>query len=317
MVRATSERLLRRLVFPFRQLWRDHRSPDRERWAANRAGQDLSPLRPFYVRNPLALACLLFGTPNPKGAIWGVCVAKNEERRIGGSVRRLFADGVDAVVVADNGSTDGTRDVLADLAREGPVHVLDDTQTAFYEVEKRSNLVRAATRCGASWIVPFDADELWYATEGTIASTLRNMDGNVARAPMHNFAPRPDQLYVDDIYVEQTMRRNLPPLAHKVAFRSCLLATLAAGSHAVTLPVVDDVDGLLMIRHYPFVDFDHFVDKLHRGRDAVSAAGETEKNSHYWLEFGSMTRDELVAVWEENVSGVPAVHDPLPPGTWR
>ena len=30
-----------------------------------------------------------------------------------------------------------------------------------------------------------------------------------------------------------------------------------------------------------------------------------------------MTRDELIVVWEENVSGVPAVHDPLPPGTWR
>jgi len=60
---------------------------------------------------------------------------------------------VDEMVVADNGSQDGTREYLESCG----VRVLDDNLTN--EAEARTRLDKAAIEMGAGWVFSFDADE--------------------------------------------------------------------------------------------------------------------------------------------------------------
>src|SRR6478736_5534011 len=174
-------------LYPAVQLIRELRPPLAGRYASARHGQDLSVLRNQERRamsaHPWATLARLFGAGSRTGPIWGVTMVKNEQQRIEGSARQLLDGGVDALIVADNLSTDRTRAVLDDLARELPLVVIDDREPPYYQGPKMSRLARAAARCGASWIVPFDGDELWYGVDRPLAERLRTLDGDAAPAP--------------------------------------------------------------------------------------------------------------------------------------
>src|SRR4051812_46619587 len=91
-------------------------------------------------------------------------MVKDEADVIEGTIRHM-ADEVDQLLVADNGSTDGTRDILVKLALELQFTVVDDPDPGYEQSRKMSALAELAASHGATWIVPFDADELWLAED--------------------------------------------------------------------------------------------------------------------------------------------------------
>ena len=94
-------------------------------------------------------------------------MVRNEVDIVGEVVRNLRDQGVDHVVVADHGSTDGTRELLEELSTRDPrIHVADDREPVFYQSEKITYLARRAWRAGADWVIPFDGDEYWFAVGG-------------------------------------------------------------------------------------------------------------------------------------------------------
>jgi len=252
------------------------------------------------------LRCL-FGTPEVRGPVWAVTMVKNEERRIEGSIRRLVAGGVDVVVVADNLSTDHTADMLRDLARELPVLVVTDREPAYYQGQKMSLLARRAARHGASWIIPFDADELWFAVDGDLAETLHELDGDIAVARMYDFIP--DGSPVTDPY-RDIVRRAVDSPVRKVAFRAHALATISTGNHDVQQPgrLVRD---RLYIRHYPYIDFEHFQRKAATGKAALDATDLAREFGAHWRQWASGGTKQLDA-WEQ-ILLTRTVVDPLPP----
>jgi hypothetical protein len=306
------------LAYPVVELVRESRMPMKARFACSRAGLGMdtftAPGLRWMTRNPVGAVRRVVGVPDRSGPIWAVTVVRNEEQRISGSIRRLFADGIDHVIVADNLSTDGTRDVVLELARDLPISVVSDDESAFYQGTKVSLMARAAARCGAAWIVPFDADELWFGTDASIASTLHSLEGDVAVAPMFDFLPRVDQELVADPYVEFT-RRTEVPVTRKVAFRAHLLASVVSGNHSVNQPA-RRVEGKLFIRHYPFLDFEHFVRKAVRGTRALEETDLSTKISDHWRRWASMRDTALEAEWR-SICATGAVEDPLPDGVFE
>lgn len=76
-------------------------------------------------------------------------------------VRHTLAH-VHQLVVLDNGSTDGTRQLLQQLIDEGlPLEVVDDPTAGNYQWRRMTHLMRAHAiqKHAADWIVPLDVDE--------------------------------------------------------------------------------------------------------------------------------------------------------------
>ena len=122
---------LRRLAFPLQQTARDVRQPTRSCNASVRAGMALDPL-PACSRSITHWVAASIGLPARNGPVWAVVLAKDEEVRLPGAIRHLIDQGVDHVVVADNGSTDGTADVVAAMADDLPITLLQDLEPGYY-----------------------------------------------------------------------------------------------------------------------------------------------------------------------------------------
>jgi hypothetical protein len=94
-----------------------------------------------------------------------VSVVKNEADVIEAFVRHNRT-WVDHHLVFDHDSTDGTREILGNLVREGlPLSVFTDDALGKRQQARSHHLTRlAASELGADWIVPLDADEFLSGT---------------------------------------------------------------------------------------------------------------------------------------------------------
>ncbi|PAK60721.1 glycosyl transferase family 2, partial [Staphylococcus capitis] len=91
--------------------------------------------------------------------------------------------------VVDNGSDDGTFELLQRLSRELPLSVGRDREPAYYQSEKMPYLAHRAQRAGATWVVPFDADEFWFGVEGMLAEVLTTSKNTVEISQLYNLFP--------------------------------------------------------------------------------------------------------------------------------
>lgn len=229
-------------------------------------------------------------------------------------IRHLLAEGVDLIIVADNLSTDGTRDHLEDFAKHAPVVVLDDPEPAYFQAQKMTRLIQMAGQRGADWIVAFDADEVWYSPHGRLGDVLRQ-----ARQPLQwvegmYHIPHED----DDPTEENPVRRMVHRRAgrdcpqSKVCFRYQPGIQIAQGNHRVNLTGPYGHD-LVAFREFQYRDFDHFVRKVRQGKAAYDAGGDKlhiELGIH-WRRLGGLSDAELEVEWKEYLA-TPTVYDPAP-----
>ena len=86
--------------------------------------------------------------------VFGIARVKDEADIIGPVVEHMLTQ-VDHILVADNASTDGTREIL----RELPIEVIDDNEVGYWQEKKTTALAQYARKAGHSWVLPCDADE--------------------------------------------------------------------------------------------------------------------------------------------------------------
>ena len=255
-------------------------------------------------------------------AVFAVAMCKDEADIIEGTVRRM-RERVDHVVVADNGSTDGTREILDSL--DG-VEVLVDHDPGYYQSRKMSALAEHARLAGADWVVPFDADEVWLGREWSISDTLAAVPAEalIAQARILDHvatAVDPDGPPIERMRWRRDQQLPLP----KVACRAVPGLVIHQGNHGATFPGVDcplTVTHLLEIRHYPYRSPEQMVRKAVNGAAAYAATDLPESAGGHWRGYGAIVRDQ----GEEALHGVfrkwfwspdPAadphlVHDPCP-----
>jgi hypothetical protein len=250
------------------------------------------------------------------GEVWGITMVRNEEDVIRTTIDHLFAQGVDRVLVSDNLSTDGTPQILRDLARnESRLVVATDTLEAYHQDHKMTLMARYASRAGADWLVPFDADELWFAESTSVADHLRDLGGatprvGTVRASWHDCVPlaaRGQDWRTDDFLVNGT-----PASLAKVAVRAHPLVRINFGNHSAAR--AGDRAGGLHIAHVAYRSPHQLAAKVRRGSSALALAERGSMYGWHWRNLARLSDRQIDALWVRAQSGTPLPDIPLNTG---
>jgi Glycosyl transferase family 2 len=125
--------------------------------------------------------------------VYGISMVRNEADIVRLNVLYHLASGIDRMHVVDNGSTDGTDEVLRQLSLQHTQVGWSRDDGPFLPSKVMTRLAREAFEEGADWVVPVDADEFWHAPGGDLRRVLENADAGVLRAQAVNFIQRRSQ----------------------------------------------------------------------------------------------------------------------------
>ena len=222
-----------------------------------------------------------------------IAMVKDEVDIITETVTHM-AHQVDHVLIADNGSTDGTQETLLVIAADlGNVTVIKDPEPAYLQSQKMTALAhQARERFNADWVVPFDADEWWYSNTGTVGGTLGAV-GSLAcvEAQLWDHVATglddPDR----DPVARMIWRRTTPLPLPKVACRWRPNLTIHQGNHGCDYDGITPRSALMLTaRHYPYRSVDQFIRKVRNGAAAYRAAGAQmpETAGAHWRQWGQI-----------------------------
>lgn len=88
-------------------------------------------------------------------------LCRNEVDIIASNIKTHAKLGVDKFIVMDNGSDDGTRELLDELKHDFDLTIVDQPEQTYQQSRWMGQLARMARKMGASWVISNDADEFW------------------------------------------------------------------------------------------------------------------------------------------------------------
>jgi len=277
------------------------------------------------ARDHLVVPSSMRPAPRVPGSVWAVTMMHNEEDVAEHVVLHMLGQGVDAVVVADNLSDDRTPEILAGLAARLPVHIVRDTWTAHAQGTKMTLVASLARSCGADWVIPFDADELWFAEGCSVSAFLRHASADIVTARIHNVFPSvDDDVSENDPFLRLTSFDLTPSRVHKVAIRPHRVFKLSEGNLDVNMGGARSAG--LYIAHFPFRSFEQMAAKLRHGRKALAETRFPTDTGSHWRIAGAWDDEQLRATYRGLQEGRPLEHmswspvgpfERLHPGGWN
>jgi glycosyltransferase involved in cell wall biosynthesis len=201
-------------------------------------------------------------------------LARNEADILDAQLAFHLNAGVDFVIAIDNGSDDGTTEILESYARDGHVELTREERD-YNQAEWVTEMARrAATEFGADWVINSDADEFYWPRGGTLKDVLWAVPtryGGV-RGMLRNFVPRP---FGDDSFAERMTVRVCNPGAEdnspysprfKAIHRGDPDVTVLPGANRALVRGLDPLPGWypIDVLHFPIRSLEHFTEKYLR-----------------------------------------------------
>jgi len=130
--------------------------------------------------------------PSPRTAM--TLLVKNEADIIARNILFHKAQGVDVIIVTDNGSTDGTQEILGKFQKKGVIQELLLNPAADYpQPVMVDRMIRLAIdKYAADWIINCDADEFFHCSTGDFHTLFSTWDHNTYLCDSYTiFSPDP------------------------------------------------------------------------------------------------------------------------------
>ena len=238
--------------------------------------------------------------------IVAISMVKDEADIIGWTLEHLRTNGVDRAIVYDNLSTDGTTEILASFAPW--CETIPDPEFGYYQSRKMSTLAEKAFHDGATWVVPFDADEA-ICGDTSLAEFFAGLPDNVGTVAITGYDSLPrldDNPDEPNPYLRQRFRMPAPQRLPKIAFRATPFPSIHMGNHDVDGVQGERVGGL-WLRHVQYRSPEQMGRKLRNGRAVYEATDIHETHGSHWREGGLLSDEQIQAMWEARCEepGVP------------
>lgn len=229
-----------------------------------------------------------------------VGIVKNEIDIIELSLRHMLAEEIDHIYLADGCSTDGTREIIEDIARStGRITVLTDDDEYVQQAAWTNRLAAIAADDGADWIVANDIDEFFYSVDGqTVAARLRGLDASITKLYARSYQ-----------HLDWDTRQVKPKRLPKVIYRWSEGAEVTTGNHDVNLPggEYDIID----LREIQYRSVEHFICKARAGVACLDATARSNGYGWHHLRLDGMNDEQLRSEWDA-MCAIPTVFDPIP-----
>lgn len=233
----------------------------------------------------------------------GICRCKDEADIIRPVVEHMLGQ-VDLVVVADNLSSDGTRDVLADMGRTFPndLIVVDDHEVGYYQSRAMTALAQYARQFGADWVVPFDADELWTCQWGRIGDVCQRsaQDYGILLAELVDHMVTGVDPTAGDVVDRLPWRRREPLELRKVACRATGDLVIEQGNHYARygVPARPTDHPVFTVHHYPYRSPEQMIRKIRNGAAAYAETDLPPTTGAHWRQWGVWSDEQIRECFE-------------------
>ncbi len=238
--------------------------------------------------------------------VWAVSMVCDEEDMIEYTVANLVAQGVDGFVIAENLSADGTPEILQQIKKRCPVPMFIecDTEPGYYQGLKMTRLANIAAREGATYIIPFDADEIWVTDHyNRVADAIREANLPVMAIPYVNHWSTLLDVWDPDptkrmLWREKGFAGEGSNHYHRIAFRYVPNCEIVQGNNLLISQfseIFPAAEGRVWVHHFPYRSVEQFINKAIRGSRAYLAAPDLPTDwGHIWRHHGSIYEEKGV-----------------------
>jgi hypothetical protein len=206
-------------------------------------------------------------------------MVRDEADIIAAMIEHHIAQGVDLIIATDNGSVDGTAEILERYAAAGVVELHHDpVQRKQQSVVVTGMARRAYTFHRADWVINGDADEFWVPVDRslTLREALENIPVEIQswRVPVINMTGMPaetgaglDRLVYRDERPDETLMQSAglhaQPTANAIHIGFADIS-VRQGNHFVNLESKGEPDAAfaLEVLHYPWRSWEQYSHKV-------------------------------------------------------
>lgn len=235
-------------------------------------------------------------------------VCQNEIDIIETMIKFHLKMGVDGVIVTDHNSTDGTRELLYDLKKQGLVlEVIEQNGIDHLHSKFTIPMINLARdKYNAEWIISADADEFYYARSRNLKNELKNI-GNINCLKVYSnwYFPEENVKFPQGtLFVKNPLYRDEYEKKHidynhataffeifdcpKVIFKAEDFKSISDGNHDVVLKHKHEISPAgITLYHYNTRSYKHFLDKVIKASKSI-AFNKDPNWSRGWKRFVEM-----------------------------
>jgi len=227
-------------------------------------------------------------------------MARDEIDIIESNIRYHLGAGVSHVIVTDNGSIDGTRDLLADLALSLPLTLLDEAPAEWAQGKWVTTMARMAfEQFDAQWVINTDADEFFVPVAPSLIEALHDVPSgiDVLRVSRNDFVsierPGLEPPPLEMVYRKRVSLHGLSgqPIASKAIHRGCADVVVTQGCHDARSDSFRAATAVSTIStsHYPIRSLEQFTSSVRNAGSGYAImtdlAPSTGSHKRHWYQL--------------------------------